>query len=84
MGRPPVLHREDTGGSAELVRHRECGLVVPPGDAEALGRAMHELASDRVRAAEMGMRARTRIDVHFNIRDTITDTLAVYEDAVAA
>jgi glycosyltransferase involved in cell wall biosynthesis len=74
---PPIV--TDTGGSAELVRHRECGLVVPPGDAEALGRAMHELASDRVRAAEMGMRARTRIDDHFNIRDTIARTLAVYE-----
>jgi glycosyltransferase involved in cell wall biosynthesis len=79
---PPIV--TDTGGSAELVKHRQCGLVVPPGDAEALGHAMRELAGDRLRAAEMGMRARTRIDVHFNIRDTITNTLAVYEDAIAA
>jgi glycosyltransferase involved in cell wall biosynthesis len=77
---PPIV--TDTGGSAELVRHGECGLVVPPGDPEALGHAIRDLASNPVRAAEMGMRARTRIDVHFNIRDTITQTLAVYEDAL--
>jgi glycosyltransferase involved in cell wall biosynthesis len=79
---PPIV--TETGGSAELVEHGRSGLVVPPGDAEALGRAMQALASDRVRAAEMGMRARTRIDVHFNIRDTITNALAVYEDVLAA
>jgi glycosyltransferase involved in cell wall biosynthesis len=78
---PPIV--TDTGGSAELVQHRQCGLVVRPGDAEALGRAMHELASDRERAAELGMRARTRIECHFNIRDTITRLLEVYEDALA-
>ena len=78
---PPIV--TDTGGSAELVKHRECGLVVPPGDAEALGHAMHELASNRERAAEMGMRARTRIECHFNIRDTITKLLEVYEGALA-
>ena len=78
---PPIV--TDTGGSAELVRHRDCGLVVPPGDAEALARAMSELATDRERAAGMGMRARTRIDVHFNIRETVSNTLAVYESALA-
>ena len=78
---PPIV--TDTGGSAELVRHRDCGLVVPPGDAEALARAMSELATDRERAAGMGMRARARIDVHFNIRETVSNTLAVYESALA-
>jgi glycosyltransferase involved in cell wall biosynthesis len=78
---PPIV--TDTGGSAELVKDGECGLVVPPGDAEALGHAMHELASNRERAAEMGMRARTRIEYHFNIRDTITKLLEVYEGALA-
>ena len=56
---------------------------MPPGDAEALAAAMSELASNRERAAEMGMRARTRIDAHFNIRETISNTLAVYESALA-
>jgi len=43
---------------ARVVREEECGLVVSPGDAEMLVRAVVSLADDPVRTREMGRRAR--------------------------
>jgi glycosyltransferase involved in cell wall biosynthesis len=48
------------GGLPEIVADGETGLVVPPGDAEALADAMVALASDLPRAAEMGEAGRRR------------------------
>ena len=78
---PPIV--TDTGGGAELVVDGVCGLVVPPGDPAALAEAIIHLYEHRDNAAEMGSRARDRIDSHFNIRDTIRKTLDVYEDVLS-
>ena len=78
---PPIV--TDTGGGAELVVDGVCGLVVPPGDPAALAEAIIHLYEHRDNAAEMGSRARDRIDSHFNIRDTIGKTLDVYEDVLS-
>ena len=48
------------GGLEDLVRQGETGLLVPPGDADALAGAMLELAADPARAAAMGREARRR------------------------
>jgi glycosyltransferase involved in cell wall biosynthesis len=53
------------GGLSEIVAHGATGLVVPPGDAEALAEAMVELASDLGRAAAMGAAGRERALVEF-------------------
>jgi glycosyltransferase involved in cell wall biosynthesis len=50
----------DVGGTAEAVLHGETGLVVPPGDADAVARAMLELAADRERSRRMGAAGRAR------------------------
>lgn len=57
-GRPVVASA--VGGLPEIVVHGETGLVVPPGDAEALADALVELASDLGRAATMGLAGRRR------------------------
>ncbi len=44
----------DCGGIPEVVRHRETGLLVPPGDPAALGAALLELMCDPARARAMG------------------------------
>lgn len=77
---PPIV--TDTGGSAELVVDGDCGLVVPPGDPAALAGAILDLYQHPDKATRMGQRARDRISTHFNIRDTIRKTLAVYEDVI--
>ena len=55
----------DVGGTPELVRHGTDGLLVPPNDAAALARALHELLDDPARARAMGKAARERAVTDF-------------------
>jgi len=57
---------------------RECGLLVPSGDAHALGGAIDALARDRYRARAMGRAARSHALDRFSI-DRMTDAYeAIY------
>ena len=53
------------GGLPEIVVDGETGIVVPPGDAEALAEAIVRLAGDLDAAAAMGRRARERALAEF-------------------
>ena len=55
----PVL-APDLGGSSDAVVDGETGLLVPPGDAAAIERALLELARDPERARRMGEAGRAR------------------------
>jgi glycosyltransferase involved in cell wall biosynthesis len=58
----------DAGGTAELVGPGgEAGLLVPPGDADALRGAVRELLADPVRRERMGEAARRRIEAEFPV-----------------
>ncbi|MDX1531860.1 MAG: glycosyltransferase family 4 protein, partial [Rhodothermales bacterium] len=48
----------NTGGTSEQVLEDETGLVVPPGDAEALAAALLHVLGDRERAERMGRAGR--------------------------
>lgn len=50
----------DVGGNGELVTHGESGLLVPSGDAQALGAAIARLVRDPDLRARLGARARER------------------------
>lgn len=58
VGRPVVASR--TGGLGELVVDRETGVLVPPGDPDALGAALAALLADADLRARMGRSARER------------------------
>lgn len=75
---PPVV--TNVGGMPELVVDRECGLVVLPRDPAALAEAIVTLARDPGIRREYGRRARERIQTHFNIDQTIGQTLSLFNE----
>jgi glycosyltransferase involved in cell wall biosynthesis len=60
VGLPVVATR--ISGSEDVVVVGESGLLVPPGDAEALAEAIVSILSDPVRAAAMGQRGRQLVE----------------------
>ena len=65
VGRPMISVTASGGEIAQLVRQHECGLVIEPGDGQALLEAVTLLCDDPSRAAEMGRRARAMLDNRF-------------------
>ncbi|MEA5444897.1 glycosyltransferase family 4 protein [Gammaproteobacteria bacterium AB-CW1] len=74
---PPVVTR--AGGSPELVEDGVSGLVVPPGDADALAGALGSLLSNPEARRRMGQAAEQRIRECFTPERTVRETLALYE-----
>jgi len=63
-GRPVVAYAQ--GGPKEIVVGGETGLLVPPGDHEALGLATLALLQDWERRREMGEAARARVMARYD------------------
>lgn len=72
--RLPVVST-DVAGIPEMVLDGDTGLVVPPGDAEALAAALARLAAEPEEARAMGERARRRLLEHFT-RRAMVDSMA--------
>jgi glycosyltransferase involved in cell wall biosynthesis len=71
----------DAGGTAELLgREGDTGVLVPPGDPDALAGAVQALLADRERRERMGAAARSRIEAEFPL-DRMIDR---YEAALLA
>lgn len=81
QGMPAVVSR--VGGMPELVKDRECGIVVEPRSAMAIAEAVKLFAADRAMVVEYGKAAKRRIEREFNIKDTIRKTLALYREVTA-
>jgi len=67
-GRPLVAITASNGEIARLVRKYGCGVVIDPGDAKGLVRALVMLSTDEEKTAAMGTRARAMLDAHFTRR----------------
>jgi glycosyltransferase involved in cell wall biosynthesis len=78
-GRPVVA--STAGGIPDVVRHGREGLLVPPGDAEALGAAIVSLLDDRPRALALGRAGRERVRAAFTPGAEIARYRALYRDA---
>lgn len=79
---PPIVTR--TGGSAELVVDSRSGIVVPPGDAQAIADAIRFLHDNPTERALMGRRARERLERDFSIEETVRRTKALLESLLEA
>jgi glycosyltransferase involved in cell wall biosynthesis len=79
-GRPVVAG--DVGGLRDLVVHEETGLLVRPGDVEALRAALQRLLADAELRRRFGHAGRARIAEHFTWQRFGDETLRAYEDAL--
>ena len=79
-GKPVVASR--IGGLCEVVVHGETGLLVPPGDPEALAEALKSLLADPARARKMGEAGRARVRAEFDVQAMREKTRAVWEGAM--
>jgi phosphatidylinositol alpha 1,6-mannosyltransferase len=80
FGRPVVAG--DVGGLRDLVVHEETGLLVPPGDVDALRTALERLLGDADLRRRFGQAGRARIAEHFTWQQFGDEMLRAYEDAL--
>lgn len=70
-------------GIPELLDHGKAGILVPPGDHAALVRALAELIASPKMLASARRRSQHNIE-RLSVQRVAEETLAVYEDALAA
>jgi len=76
QGVPAIV--TDVGGLPELVVHGECGLVIPPKNADAITGAIVAMARDKAMRNKMGAASKARVEGPFNFKHTVEKTLALY------
>jgi glycosyltransferase involved in cell wall biosynthesis len=77
-GLPVVATR--VGGTPEIVEDGVTGLLVSPGDPEALAAAISKLLQDRTRARHLGQSARRRVFSRYSLERAVASTERLYEE----
>ncbi len=80
-GVPVVANR--TAALPELVDDQHTGLLVPPGDDEALRSALERLLADRQLRHELGQAGRRRVEQHFDAAITTAALVEVLAEAMS-
>jgi glycosyltransferase involved in cell wall biosynthesis len=68
------------GGIAEVISHEKTGLLVPPGEARPLGKALLRLIADQDYASRLSHSAHQHVQVHHTIDVMGHKILAVYRE----
>jgi glycosyltransferase involved in cell wall biosynthesis len=76
-GKPVVA--TNLGGAAEIVRHGETGILVPPMDAMAMADAMCEVLTQPEVAARMGERGRLDAEDRFSLSRCMRQMEEIYQ-----
>jgi glycosyltransferase involved in cell wall biosynthesis len=71
------------GGLAEAIDDGRSGLLVPPGDADALAEAVVSLLRDPEKAARLGREARRSLEDRFSLEKSVRANEEVYRSALA-
>ncbi|WP_147916078.1 glycosyltransferase family 4 protein [Ruania zhangjianzhongii] len=80
MRRPVIGSR--VGGLPDTIVDGRTGLLVPPGDAEALAHAVRRLADDPKARQRMGREGRSHVREMFDITKTVSTLEEIYREAV--
>ena len=81
MKKPVVGSNVD--GIPEMIVHGSTGLLVPPGDSDALASSLILLLEDPARTASMGVKARQRVEDEFELNSRVLAEIGIYEDFLA-
>ena len=77
QGHPVIV--TNNGGQREYVVHEQNGLLVPPGDVQALAEAMGRLVEDTALRQRLGQQAKADFDDHLNYTHYYAQMKEVYE-----
>jgi glycosyltransferase involved in cell wall biosynthesis len=77
--RKPVVATR-VGGIPDKIADGENGLLVPPGDADALAKAVSEALSVPERLESWGSRSREVVEERFDWSRRVTELLQLYEE----
>jgi len=70
------------GGLPEIIEHGHTGLILPPGDVEALKNALVAYARQPSDLRAMGQRARSRMETYFDAKNYAAQMLEIYQQAL--
>ncbi len=84
MARGACVIVSRTGGLPELVDHERTGLLVPPGDVDALARAMARVAADPALARRLGCAARDEATRRFLLPRLVGEISSFFRGLVPA
>lgn len=79
----PVVSSDLATGVRFVNQDRVTGMLVPPGDPDALAEALNELLEDDVLRAGLGKAARLRVEQEFTAERMIARTLGLYHEILA-
>ncbi len=77
-GKPVIA--TDVGGIPELVNNGNTGILVPPKDPDAIGKAVIELLSDNKKRERMGNNAQQRAHELFTLKNMVSGTQKIYDE----
>lgn len=69
----------DVSGIPELVRNGKTGILVPPGDSEALAEAIEFLAGNPVVGTQLGANARSLVEAEFSIESSADRLVSLFQ-----
>ena len=82
LGKPVIT--SCVGGLPEIVDAAETGLLVPPGDIEALAKAMIKLAEDSTLRLRLARKATMEGRERFSLNSRMQETVQVYRKVLTS
>lgn len=73
----------DHAGNREVVENERLGLLVPPGDTDALAGALVRLLDEPELAHRLGAAARAQVESHFSLAKMVDAQVTLFEDLLA-
>jgi glycosyltransferase involved in cell wall biosynthesis len=78
IGRPVIATR--VGGVHFVVQDNETGLLIPPGNSEAMALSILALLDDPVKARAIGHAAREKVIHDFSVKQMVSQTVNLYRE----